>query len=80
MLALGYLLTAIIIGSAVFLSAFAPRRKFPSRLPDFCQNNVEGGKSEEIGVNPIRDKTDFSERLGRIRVVTSMYHQIIKRY
>jgi hypothetical protein len=80
MLAIGYFLTAVVIGIAAFLSAFTVRRKFPAKLPEFRHEKFEESKSGATGVNLLRDERSFSERLGNIRFITSIYHQIIKRY
>ena len=80
MLALGYFVTAVVIGVAAFLSAFAERRKFPSKLPVFRQEEFDASQPAGTGVNVLRDQATFSERLGKIRPGTSIYQQIIKRY
>ncbi len=80
MIALGYFLTAVVIGVAAILSTFAPRRKFPAKLPEFSQEEFDAGETGGIGVNPLRDERSFSQRLENVRFITSIYHQIIKRY
>jgi|GEM_PF-6542054 len=67
MLTLGYFVTAVVIGVAAFLSAFAVRRKFPSKLPEFRQEEFDASQPAGTGVNVLRDQATFSERLGRIR-------------
>ena len=80
MIAIGYFLTAVVIGVAAFLSAFAGRRKFPSKLPEFRQEEFDASEPAGIGVNVLRDQATFSERLGKIKFGISIYQQIIKRY
>jgi hypothetical protein len=80
MLALGYFVTALVIGVAAFLSAFAARRRFPKKLPEFRWEELDAGEPAGIGVNVLRDQASFSERLGKMKFGTSIYQQIIKRY
>ena len=80
MLALVYFVTAIIIGIAAIASVFAARRKFPSRLPPFNQEEASPDAPALSGRNLLRDERSLSERLGKIRFITSIYHLINKRH
>ena len=80
MLALAYFLTAITIGIAATASALAGRRKFPTQLPPFDQEEVKQERPTDIGENLLRDEQSFSERLGKIRLITSIYHMVNKRH
>ncbi len=80
MLAIALFVTAIIIGVAVAVSAFAVRRNHPSQLPPFNEGAMSQGKLADVGENPLRDKRSFSERLGSIRLITSTYHLVNKRH
>jgi len=80
MLALVYFVTAIIIGIAAIASVFAARRKFPSQLPPFNQEEVSRDDPAPSGRNLLRDERSLSERLGKIRFITSIYHLINKRH
>ncbi len=76
MVTVGYLLTANIIGIAATVSALAARRKFPA----FNQDELGQDESADTGVNILRDESSFSERLGKVRFVTSIYHLVNKRH
>lgn len=80
MLALIYFVTAVVIGIAATASALATRRKFPGQLPPFNQDQVSQDQPADVGENPIRDERSFSERLGKIRFITSTYYLINKRH
>lgn len=75
-----YFLTAIIIGIAATASVFAARRKFPSQLPPFNQEEVSRDAPALSGRNLLCDERSLSERLGNIRFITSIYHLINKRH
>jgi len=80
MLALIYFVTAVIIGNAAAASALTARRKFPGQLPPFNLDEVSQEQPADIGENPLRDERTLSERLGRIRFITSIYHLVNKRH
>ena len=80
MLALAYFVTAVIIGITATASALAARRKFPGQLPPFNQDEMNQEQPTDIGENPLRDEQSFSERLGNIRFITSIYHLVNKRH
>ena len=80
MLAIAYFLTALIIGIAAAASVLAARRRFPSKLPAFNQEELGQDNPADTGVNILRDESSFSERLGKVRFVTSIYHLVNKRH
>jgi hypothetical protein len=80
MLTFCYFLTAIIIGIAATASALAARRKFPSQLPAFNQEELGQDNPADTGVNILRDESSFSQRLGKVRFLTSIYHLVNKRH
>ena len=80
MVTICYFLTAIIIGIAATASALAARRNFPSQLPAFNQEELGQDNPTDTGVNILRDESSFSQRLGKVRFLTSIYHLVNKRH
>ena len=80
MLTRAYLVAAIVIGFVFAAAALADRREFPSQLPPFHQDQVSQDPAANMGKNLLRDERTFSERLGNIRFITSIYHLVNKRH